>query len=39
MEKGAISRRETQEAIRRAEEDAAAGAARHPSSRVPARGR
>jgi NAD(P)-dependent dehydrogenase (short-subunit alcohol dehydrogenase family) len=38
LEKGAISRRETQEAIRRAEEDAAS-AERHPSSRVPARGR
>ena len=38
MEKGAIARKETQEAIRRAEEDAAA-AERHPSSRVPARGR
>jgi NAD(P)-dependent dehydrogenase (short-subunit alcohol dehydrogenase family) len=38
MEKGAIARSETHEAIRRAEEDAAA-AERHPSSRVPARGR
>src|SRR3954452_1955417 len=39
IEKGAISRAETREAIERAEQDAAAGEARHPSSSVPARGR
>jgi NAD(P)-dependent dehydrogenase (short-subunit alcohol dehydrogenase family) len=39
LERGAIRRADTHEAIRRAEADALAGEGRHPASKVPARGR